>query len=235
MQKRRRLFGVLAAFTTAAVLVAGCSSGDSSNEIPADLPDAATLLSDSAATTRSQTSVHLLLTVEGVITGLPLKTLEGDLTNTPAVAAKGNVEITLTDPPSKADFVVINGDLYTNLFGGWGDGPFGPAAEIYDVGVILDPDKGLANILASFTDPVVDGVETINGVQSARITGKVAPEAVNSIAPKLGATTPVDGIAWVAVDGDHALTQAKLIVSEGNSIQMTTSDWGKPVDVVAPV
>ncbi|MGK2879822.1 MAG: LppX_LprAFG lipoprotein [Mycobacterium sp.] len=233
MQKRRRLFGVLAALTTTAVLVVGCSSADSGSEIPSDLPDAATLLSDSAATTRAQQSVHLLLTVDGVISGLPIKTLEGDLTNTPEVAAEGNVEIALTDPPSQANFVVLNELLYTDLIGGWAE--FGPAAEIYDVGVILNPDRGLANILSSFTDPKVDGVGTINGVQSARIIGKVSPDAVNAIAAKIGATEPVDGTAWVAVDGDHAMTQARLTVSAGNSITMATSDWGKPVDVVAPV
>lgn len=234
MQKRRRLFGVLAAMTTAAVLVAGCSS-DSGSEVPADLPDAATLLSDSAATTRAQTSVHLVLTVDGAISGLPIQTLEGDLTNTPAVAAKGKATLTISDPPLEADFVVLDGQLYATLMGGWGNGPIGPAAEVYDVSVILNPDTGLANILSSFSDPSVDGIETINGVESARIVGKVAPEAVNAIAPKLGATEPVDGTAWVAVDGDHELTQAQLTISEGNSITMATSAWGAPVTVVAPV
>lgn len=221
--------------TTAALLVAGCSSGDSGSEIPSDLPDAATLLSDSAATTKAQQSVHLVLTVQGVISGLPIETLEGDLTNTPAVAAKGKATLTLSDPPLEAEFVVLDGQLYATLMGGWGNGPIGPAAEVYDVSVILNPDTGLANILSSFSDATVDGIETINGVESARIVGKVAPDAVNAIAPKLGATEPVDGTAWVAVDGDHALTQAQLTVSEGNSITMATSDWGKPVTVVAPV
>lgn len=236
MQKRRRLFGVLAALTTAAALVASCSS-DAGTEAPADLPDAPTLLSESAATTAAQTSVHLVLTVEGVVSGLPLNRLEGDLTNVPAVAAKGTASLSLTDPPVEAGFVVLDGQLWADLTGGndWGTAPLGPAAEIYDVGLILNPDSGLANVLSSFTDPTVEGVETIEGVQSAKITGKVSADAVNAIAPKIGATEPVDGTAWVAVDGDHALTQARLEITPGNAIQMTTTAWGEPVTVEPPV
>lgn len=236
MQTRRRLSGVLAALTTAAVLVAGCSSGDSGSDIPSDLPDAATLLSDSAATTKTQQSVHLVLAVAGVVTGLPIDNLTGDLTNTPAVAAQGNAKILMGGSSIQVDFVVIDGQLYGAFTpGDWGDGPLGPAADIYDVSVILNPDSGLSNILANFTDPKVDGIEDIGGVSTARITGNVAPDAVNAIAPKLGATEPVPGTAWVAVDGDHQLAQAKLEPSPGNTITMTTSEWGKPVTVVAPV
>ena len=36
---------------------------------------------------------------------------------------------------------------------------------------ILNPDTGLANVLANFTDPKADGRETINGVDTVRVTG----------------------------------------------------------------
>ena len=40
----------------------------------------------------------------------------------------------------------------------------GPAADIYDISAILNPDTGLANVLANFSDPKSDSTETINGV-----------------------------------------------------------------------
>ena len=42
------------------------------------------------------------------------------------------------------------------------------------------------------------------------------------------------GTAWIEKDGDHNLVQASIQQSTGNSIQMTLSDWNKPVTVTKP-
>ncbi|HEY6650250.1 MAG TPA: LppX_LprAFG lipoprotein, partial [Mycobacterium sp.] len=39
---------------------------------------------------------------------------------------------------------------------------------------------------------------------------------------------------WIREDGNHELVQAKLDPSQGNSITMTCSDWGKSVSVAKP-
>ena len=93
MQTRRRLFAVLAALSIATALIAGCSSGSKQSGAP--LPDATTLVKQSTDTTKNLKSAHLVLSVIGKIPGLPIKTLTGDLTNTPATAASGNVQLTL--------------------------------------------------------------------------------------------------------------------------------------------
>ena len=94
MQTRPRLAVLISLFTalvTALVLTSGCSSDKKSSE---PLPDAATLLKDSTATTKAQQSAHLVITVTGEIKKLPITSLTGDLTNTPAVAASGKADIT---------------------------------------------------------------------------------------------------------------------------------------------
>jgi lipoprotein LprG len=100
--------------------------------------------------------------------------------------------------------------------------------------VLLNPDTGLGNVLANFSDAKADGRETLNGVDTVRVTGKVTPDAVNKIAPQIGATGPVPGTAWIREDGNHELVQAKLEPSPGNSITMTCTDWGKSVTVTKP-
>jgi lipoprotein LprG len=237
MQTRRRhafpsLWAVIAAFFAAAILLAGCSSssGGKSSE---SLPDAATLLKESAQTTRELKSVHLELTVNGQIKDLPIKTLSGDLTNSPAVAAKGKAKISFQGSDVDADFIVIDGTLYVALSpNSWLD--MGPAADIYDVSVILNPDTGLANVLANFNNPKSEGTETVNGVETVRVTGQVSADAVNKIAAQIGATGPVPGTAWIQKDNPHNLVQAKLEPTPGNSIQMTLSEWDKPVTVTKP-
>ncbi len=225
-----RLLAILAALIAAIALVAGCSSSEDTS----NLPDGATLLQQSADTTKKQTSVHLSLKVDGEIKELPIESLEADLTNAPAVAAQGKANIIfLGQKLEGVDFVVADGNLFGAITAGSFQ-DFGPASDIYDVSAILSPEKGLATLLANFSDAKSEGREEINGVKTVRVAGTVTAEAVNKIAPQIGATGPVPATAWIAEDGDHQLVQAKLTASEGNTVTMTLSEWGKPVAVTKP-
>ncbi|MCW2521393.1 MAG: hypothetical protein JWR46_4012 [Mycobacterium sp.] len=229
MQTRPRI-AVLVSIFAALLLIAGCSS---SNKSDAPLPDGASLLKDSEQTTKKQQSVHLELTVTGKIAELPIESLSGDLTNVPVVAAQGKASIIAFGQTFKdVDFVVVDGNLYGALTPGSFTN-FGPAADIYDVSKILSPDVGLANILDKFSGGKAEGRETINNVGTVKITGTVPADAVNGLA-NLGATGDVPATAWIREDGDHDLVQAKLDPSQGNSVQMTLSDWGKTVTVTRP-
>ncbi len=229
-----RLLAIFAALIAVVAVVAGCS-GSSSEASSKELPDPATLLKESSATTKAQTSAHLKLSVQGQIAELPVESLEGDLTQTPAVAAKGTADIVfLGQRLQGVQFVVSDGDLYAAITAGGSLSNFGPASDIYDVAAILNPDVGLANVLANFSDPKADGRETVEGVGTVRITGTVSADAVNKIAPQIAATGPVPGTAWIAEDGNHELMQARLEPSPGNSVTMTLSKWGEPVTVDKP-
>jgi lipoprotein LprG len=191
------------------------------------------LLKESTASTRALKSIHLDLTVEGQINNFPIKTLSGDLTQSPAVAGQGNTKLTFQGSDVDAKFVVIDSNLYVALSGdSYID--MGPAADVYDISAILNPDKGLANVLANFSDPKSESTETVNGVETVKVTGQVSADAVNAIAPPIKASGPVPGTAWIEKDGDHKLVQAKLEPSDGTSVQMSLSDWDKPVTVTKP-
>jgi lipoprotein LprG len=231
MQTRRRLFAVLAALSIAAALIAGCSSGSTQSGAP--LPDAATLVKQSADVTKNLKSAHLVLSVIGKVPGLPIKTLTGDLTTAPATAASGNVQLTLGGSDVDANFVVVDGELYATLTPNkWSD--FGKAADVYDVSVILNPDTGLGNLLANFTNAKAEGRENINGQSTIRISGNVPADAVNKIAPNLSAGNQTPSTVWIQETGDHQLVQAKVDKSSGNSVQMTLSNWNQPVQVTKP-
>lgn len=223
---------LIALLLAAAMFVAGCSSSSEDSDRP--LPDAAALLQDATQTTRDLQSVHLNLTVQGTIEQLPIESLQGDLTNTPAVAASGKADIVfLGQRLEGVEFVVADGNLYGAISAGSFQ-DFGPAADIYDAAAILSPDKGLANVLANFSDPKAEGRENVSGVDTVRVSGTVTAEAVNAIAPQIGATGPVPAVAWIEEGGNHNLAQVKLEPSAGNSVTMTLSDWGKQVTVTKP-
>ena len=228
MSTFRRVFAVLAALIAAALMVSGCSKTPSE-----PLPDAAGLIQQSIATTKTLKSAHLEIAVNGKIDGLPVKTLSGDLTNVPAVAIKGNSTISMGGSDIDIELVVLDGTLYAALTpNSWLD--MGPAVEVYDPSVILNPDTGLANMLASVSDATSAGFETIGGVSTVKITGTVAPDAVNKLIPQLKATGPLPTTVWIEKDAPNQLVQAQIDQSESNNVQLTLSEWDKPVTVTKP-
>lgn len=230
MPKRHRLFAVPAVLVaTASLFLASCSSSK-----PAEnLPDAPGLIQQSAQTTKALKSAHLDITVNGKIEGLPVKKLTGDLTNVPNVAVQGNSTITMGGSDVDIQLVVFDGTLYAALTpNNWLD--MGPASDIYDPSVILNPDNGLANMLTSISDAKSQAGEAINGVQAVRVAGKVSADAVNKLVPQLKATDSLPATVWIGKDDPHQLVQAKIDQSSGNSIQLTLSNWDKPVTVTKP-
>jgi lipoprotein LprG len=224
----RRIIAIFATLLAAALLVSGCSKKSSE-----PLPDAAGLLQQSIQTTKALNSAHLEIVVNGKIDGLPVKKLSGDLTNVPAVAISGSSTISMGGSEVDIELVVLDGTLYAALTpNSWLD--MGPAVEIYDPSVILNPDIGLANMLAAISDPKSEGFETIGGVSTVKITGKVGADAVNKLIPQLKATAPIAATAWIEKDAPHQLVQAQVDQSEGNSVLLTLSEWDKPVTVTKP-
>lgn len=228
MSTYRRICALLAAPLTAVLLVSGCSKESSE-----PLPDAAGLLQQSIKTTTALTSAHLEIVVNGTIDGLMVKSLSGDLTNVPAVAIKGNSTISMGGSAVDIELVVLDGTLYAALTpNSWLD--MGPAAEIYDPSVILNPDAGLANMLTNLTDAKAAGFETIGGVPTVKITGKIGADAVNKLIPPLKASAPLPSTVWIEKDAPNQLVQAQVDQSQGNSVQLTLSEWDKPVTVTKP-
>jgi len=229
MQTCRRILAVLTALLAVALFVSGCSSKKAADP----LPDAAGLVQQSIQTTKGLKSAHLEIAVTGKLEGLPLKSLSGDLTNVPATAVKANAKVVMGGSDIDADLVVLDGTLYAALTpDNWLD--MGPAAEVYDPSVILTPDTGLANLLGSLSEGKSQGFETIGGVPTVKITGKVASDAVNKLIPRLRATGPLPATVWIEKDAPNQLVQADLEQSAGNSVQLTLSDWDKPVTVTKP-
>ncbi|HCA53392.1 MAG TPA: hypothetical protein DEP24_11330 [Mycobacterium sp.] len=228
MSTYRRIFAMLATLLAATLLISGCSKKSSE-----PLPDAAGLLTQSIASTKKLQSAHLEIVVNGTIDGLMVKSLSGDLTNVPAVAIKGNSTISMGGSAVDIELVVLDGTLYAALTpNSWLD--MGPAAEIYDPSVILNPDEGLANMLTNLTDATAAGFETIGGVPTVKITGKIGADAVNKLIPPLKASAPLPSTVWIEKDAPNQLVQAQVDQSEGNNVQLTLSEWDKPVTVTKP-
>jgi lipoprotein LprG len=209
------------------VTVAGCSS---STDTGAPLPDGSALLKDASDATKPIQSSHFAMKVNGQVAGIPVKEVNGDLTK--EGSAKGNAKLDQFGQVFQVDFVLIDKLLYLKgITGSWQK--LGDASKIYDPSAILDPDRGVAKMLAAVQSPKTEAREDVNGVKTFRVTGKVSKDVISGLVP--GVQSDVDAKLWVREDGNHQPVKATVEVTPGNSVDITLSDVDKPVSVSKPV
>ncbi|GAB3020653.1 LppX_LprAFG lipoprotein [Mycobacterium bourgelatii] len=197
------------------------------------LPNAAELLTQSHRNATALTSAHLRQTATGDIPGLPVRTVDGDITTIPSAGAAGKENLRLAGADMEVDFVVLDGTFYAALQPGeWTN--LGVASDIYDPTAMLNPGIGIAHLLANFTGAKAAEIETLNGVETVRIGGQVRADAVNKLVPQFAATGLVPATAWVRKDGEHQIVQFQLEPGAGKSLVMTFSNWNEPVTVAKP-
>lgn len=219
---------LLAAFALTAATVTGCSSGGDTS-----LPDAGSLLKDSAAATGGVTSTHFTLKVDGTVPGLSVHGLEGDLTKANGGGAKGTGTLELLGQVVDAEFVLVNGSLYVKgPTGGFQQIPAALSSSIYDPSAILDPQRGIPKVLAGVQNAKTEAAEDVNGTPTYRVTGTVPKDALAGLLP--GASADADAALWLRKDGGHLPVKASLGFPGGGVVAVTLSDVDKPVTVTAP-
>jgi lipoprotein LprG len=233
MVMRRYLVVLLASLAT---VLSACTS-DGGGEEGASLPDAAGLLSDAAKSTADIKSAHFTLTVNGTVPGLDVQSAEGDLTRESggAGAARGTVKMTLFGSLFEGDFVIVDDKAYVKgPTGDYQELPASLIANLYDPAAILDPSRGVANVLAKVQDPNTEAEEEIDGVACYRVKGKASKDVVADLVP--GVNSDVDITFWLRRDGDHQPVKASVAVpAEGSpTVDVSLSDVDKPVEITAP-
>lgn len=227
-----RLTTLLVALLATLGLVAGCSKGGDAPKNDAPLPDAKAVIDSAAATAKQLRDVYLDLGVDGTVPKLPVKSVSAYLTNDPKVAGQGDAEVTFNGTQVKAKFVVADTHLWAQFGTGQVYQDMGLASDIYDASAILDPNKGIANLLSSVRDPKVEGREQIGGNDTVRISGVIPGSALAGIVPKaeLG-DRPLT--FWIQEAKPNNLVRANVGFDAG-TLSVTLSDWGKKVKLLDP-
>ncbi len=243
-----------------AALVTGCSSSSDDTSTttaaapPTELPDGAQIVSECSRTTQTLQSVHLNLQVKDV-PNLPVEMVDADVTNQPQGAgqAMGEAKVRMKegDPFVDTKFLVVDKKMYAAA-DGVTYAPVGDAEKMYDPGIILDKDKGLANVIAQVQNPKAESREKIDGVDTVKVTGTINGNVIDPIVPRLG-----DGVGdlpitlWIQDVAPPTTSAAPLpseaaspgtgpnliratVTRDAGSIELTLSDQGKPVTVAKP-
>ncbi|SFB33720.1 lipoprotein LprG [Amycolatopsis marina] len=233
MISRRILLG---AFALAIAATTGCSSDEAPQ---GQLPDASGLLEQAATATAGITSTHFSLQVNGTVPGLSVQNLEGDLTTEggPSGAAQGTGKVALGGQLVEVEFVLAEEDLYIKgPTGSFQKLPAALGAGVYDPSAVLDPERGVANVLRSVQDPATQAQEEINGVQAYKVTGTVTKDVLAGLLP--GAPSGGDITLWLHTEGEHLPVKASVALQgeggEPATVDVTLSDVDKPVTVTPP-
>ncbi|MGH3933317.1 MAG: LppX_LprAFG lipoprotein [Pseudonocardiaceae bacterium] len=210
-----------------AVLVGSCGGVGG-----AALPEGAGLLAESATAMRTVMSARVGLDIEGeLLPKAPIKSAEGLLTKDGA--ARGTASVDLGRQFLDVDFVILGEDLY--LKGPTGDFRKTSASSTflaYDPRVILDPNRGVAAVLAGGTAATTEAREQLGGVDSYRLRATFT-------GPTLGAFVPdtsqeINGQVWIATEG-FRLTQARFPITADTVVTFRFSDYDAPANITAPI
>lgn len=224
---RRPLPILVAALLAGALSVAACG-GDSDTDTGGDagLPAASTLLPAAAAKMRAVTSTAFTITTDGETGALPISSAEGAIDNTGT--AQGKAQLDQLGMALELTFVVKDGTVYLNgLTGGWQKMPLAQAAAIYDPTAILDPDKGIASVLAS-AQGTTQKREGDDYVVDATFDGA----AMAGLVP--GVTGEVKGTVWIGVDEPLVRQLRFTVPGQTGTATIAFSDFDKPVNVEVP-
>jgi lipoprotein LprG len=210
--------------------LAACGKDDQ----PSNLPDGAQLMSESATAMRGLNSAHVAIEATGQVGSLPLRSAEGDLTK--GGDAKGTIKLSMMAALLELDFVVVGPDYYIKgLTGGWQKASAADVATFYDPSAILDPDRGVAKTLGSATNAHTEGADSVNGVDTYRVSVSLDSASVDTILP--GVPAGVTGTVWVERTSKRlARAVLKIPAASGDpgTVTINLTNLDKPVAISAP-
>lgn len=225
-RRHLRLFALFAALVIAALT--SCSAAD---EQKIALPDGARLLADSSTAMRTVTSTRFNVDVQGNVPEIRLQSANGQLTQ--EGSAKGTANLEQGGQVVELEFVILGETLYLRP-------PTGPvqklplslAGAVYDPSVILNPDRGVAAVLASGTGATTEAREQVGGVDSYRLRVNFPAQPLSTLVP--GPPRDKTGQIWIAVQGSR-LVQAQFPATDpAGTITVRFSEYDVPVDITAP-
>ncbi|MEU1721124.1 LppX_LprAFG lipoprotein [Nonomuraea sp. NPDC005692] len=202
-------------------LMPACSAGGGGGD---DLPAGPDVMKKSAEAMKAVRSAGFSIATEGK-PNVPLKKADGRLTS--AGDADGTITLEVLGTLQEITFAVIGDTVhFKGPTGGFQTMTRQQLAQFYDPSVILNPAKGIAQLLASATDPRVEAVED----GSYRVATTFSGQVVGQIVP--GVTQGVNGKVWID-KATSRLTRASLPLQNG-TVTVTFSDYDAPVTITPP-
>ncbi|GAA3032737.1 LppX_LprAFG lipoprotein [Streptosporangium longisporum] len=219
---------LIAAVIAALSLITACSGGGGAGGTAAPLPSGAELVKKSAEAARAAKSVTFSMETEGT-PPVQVKKASGRLTGTGD--ADGTLQVDVLGTLQEISFVLLGETVhFKGATGGFQKMSRSQLAAIYDPSAILDPDRGVVQLLGTAQNPKTHAAETLDGADVYRVTATLSQQVLATMVP--GIAQNVDATLWMdratarLIKADLPLTGGKVIVGFG--------DYDVPVKITAP-
>ena len=184
-------------------------------------------------------TVHFSLNIDGggleLLPGVLATEIEGEVLRPDRLAAR--VRATARGMPINLEFRAVGDRQWVSnplIPGQWQQLPSRPVTD-----ALLDPQAGLATLMADMTDLDLGSTEQIDGIRAHHVTGHTPNSSVAAYlgGEPLGGTTVIE--LWVAVD-DSRLFRAVLtgpaVAGDGPDIvrRLNFYDFGASIEISAP-
>lgn len=230
MRRHLLLVPLVAVLLTGAV---ACTGGK--DEPASSLPAGDDLVRAAAEAMKTVRTAHFDIEANGTVAGVPLRRARGAITQ--SGDAEGTAQIDQSGPLAELSFVIKGQTLHLKgVTGGWQTVPLALAASVYDPSKILDPQSGVANLLATASGARTEAREAVNGADSYRVAATFKGDALSKLVP--GVTADVPGQLWIGADR-RVLHQGRFTVpaqdgGQPATVTVTFTDFDAPVTINEP-
>lgn len=213
----------------ALILATGCGGGGSDKN-----PPGGQILQQAANVMRNVASLSFTLRTSGN-PNVNVKSVDAKLVKNGN--SQGSVQVTELGVPIQLDFVVLGQTVhFKGLTGGWQTEPLSKVSGIYDPSAVLDPDRGLVQLLLTAKDPKTSGKEKVAGQEAYKVHATLARAALARLVPGMNADAPAD--IWVSTADKHVLKAEVQVPSKSGGkpgkVTIAFADYGKPFTITAP-
>jgi lipoprotein LprG len=224
---RARFASVLSIVLT--LILTGCGGGGSDKS-----PPGGQILQQAANVMRSVPSLSFTLRTSGD-PNVNVKSVDAKLLKNGN--SQGSVQVTELGMPIQLDFVVLGQTVhFKGLTGGWQTEPLSKVSGIYDPSAVLDPNRGLVQLLLTAKGAETHGKEKVAGQECYKVHATLAKDALARLVPGMKADAPAD--VWVSTADKHVLKAEVEVPSKNGGkpgkVTIAFADYGKAFTITAP-
>jgi len=234
MPRLRSRLVILAVLPVVLAALTACSHSKPKAAATANLPAGDALLKDCASAMRDIKTAKFLITADGAISGLSLRRAEGTLTR--EGDAEGTAQIEQAGTNVDLTFVIVGDKIYIKgPTGGYQALPLSLAASVYDPSAILNPDKGVAKVLTTATDPKTEAAEAVDGADAWRVALTANGADLSTIIPGVKGNTP--GKVWLGKQDKRLHKAVFTLPADGGAtgtVTVTFREFDTPAAIKAP-
>ncbi|MEU8249154.1 LppX_LprAFG lipoprotein [Nonomuraea sp. NPDC048916] len=200
-------------------LLPACSSAGGG-----ELPTGPDLMKKSSEAMKTVKSAAFSISTEGK-PKVPVKKADGRLTA--GGDADGTITLEVLGNLQEITFALVGDTVhFKGPTGGFQKLTRADLAQLYDPSLILDPGKGVAQLLSTATDPRVEAEEG----DTYRVATTFSGQVLGALVP--GVTQGVNGRVWIDKAAGR-LTKIELPLQDG-TVTVSFSDYDAPITITPP-